>query len=179
MSERQTTVPDRDPTTGGERRRLDRAPGERYAARGGGTGPGGAGGPGGRAGGPGSGRSRRTRAIVAAALVADAGAVLFFLLGLLDLGIGLLAIAAFLGWVVGLALTWWGRDAIPVARGRVGIAALLGAWSVVAAIFLDWVVSRVVQEGVLGPFDYVAQRYELWGPASIVVAALVAAARAR
>jgi len=46
----------------------------------------------------------RTRAILAAALVADAGGVLFFVLGLLDLGIGLLAVAGFTGWITGIAL---------------------------------------------------------------------------
>lgn len=152
---------------GGERRRLDRAPGERYRAAARGPEPE-----------PATPGSRRTRAIVALLVVADAGAVGFFLLGLLDLGVGLLAIAAFLGWVVGLTLIWWGRDTIATGRQRVVLAASAGAWAIVAAIVIDWGYA-LLQGGVLGPLDYVAQRYGPWGPLSVVVAALLAAWRAR
>jgi hypothetical protein len=152
---------------GGERRRLDRAPGERYRAvpRG----------PELESATPGS---HRTRAVVALLVVADAGAVGFFLLGLLDLGVGLLAIAAFLGWVIGLTLIWWGRDTIATGRRRVALAASAGAWAIVVAIVIDWGYA-LLQGGVLGPLDYVAQRYGPWGPLSVVVAVLAAAWRAR
>src|SRR5512132_2407776 len=106
MSERQD---------GGERRRLDRAPGERYAAP---------------AGGASTRRDGRppsmARATIDAAIVADAGAVLFFALGLLDLGAGLVVVAAFTGWATALALVWWGREAVPVVRTRVAVGVALG-----------------------------------------------------
>ena len=110
--------------------------------------------------------------------MADAGALVFFLLGLLDLGVGLLALAAFIGWVVALALVWTGRDAIPQARTRMTLAALLGGWSIVAAILADWVYA-LVQGGVLGPLDYVAQRYGFVALLCVAAAAGVAALRAR
>jgi hypothetical protein len=168
MSERQD---------GGERRRLDRAPGARYASA---TERGPAGGAGGGAGGGSgsSGMAPRRRAILAAVLVADAGALLFFALGLFDLGVGLLAIAAFVGWVTGVALIWWGRDAVAPSRLRLGLAAFLGGWAVVFGILVDWIYA-LIQGGVLGPIDYVLQRYGAWGPLAIVVGALVAAWRAR
>ena len=164
MSDPQHVVPDPSPAVGGERRRLDRAPGERYAKGGGGSG--------------GSGGGRGRPAVIRAFLVADAGALAFFLLGLLDLGAGLLVVAAFIGWVVALALVWTGRDAIPASRTRMGIAAMLGAWSIVAAILVDWVYA-LIQGGVLGPLDYVVQRYGIVALLSVVVAAGVAALRAR
>jgi hypothetical protein len=161
MSDPQHAVPDPSQAVGGERRRLDRAPGERYAKAGGGSG-GGRGRPG----------------VIRAFLVADAGALAFFLLGLLDFGAGLLVVAAFIGWVVALALVWTGRDAVAVTRTRMGVAAMLGAWSIVAAILVDWVYA-LIQGGVLGPLDYVVQRYGIVALLSVVVAAGVAALRAR
>jgi hypothetical protein len=146
---------------GGERRRLDRAPGERYA---------------GAAPAP-PGLARR-RAIVAAAIVADAGALLFFVLGQLDLGVGFLAVAAFAGWATGIALIWWGRDAVVPARLRLALAAFLGGWAIVLGLVLDWGFG-LVQGGALGPVDYVLQRFGPWGPLAIAVSALVAAWRAR
>jgi hypothetical protein len=171
MSDPQPTVPEPAPQAGGERRRLDRAPGQRYLpdASGRGGGPGGAGGPD---------RRRTVRPVVAAALVADAGAVLFFVVGLVDLGVGLLAVAAFIGWVVALALVWWGRDAIAVERTRVAVAALLGGWAIVAAILVDWGYA-LAQGGVLGLLDYVGERYGAVAPVSILIAAGIAAVRAR
>ncbi len=168
MSDPRTTVPGPPPTAGGERRRLDRAPGERYAKEGGGTG--------GAGGGRGSGAGRR--GVIWAFLVADAGALAFFLLGLLDLGAGLVAVAAFIGWVVALALIWNGRDVIRPARTRMALAAVLAGWSIVAAIFADWVYA-LVQGGVLGPLEYVAQRYGVVALLCVAAAAGVAALRVR
>lgn len=179
MSEQQPIDPRAQPPVGGDRRPLDRAPGERY-----GTGSGGSGRSSGSSGGPGTGPEssgpgrRRSRAIIAAVLVADAGAVLFFLLGLLDLGVGLVAVAAFTGWITALALVWWGPDALPVATTRVAVGAFLGGWTVVGGIIVDWVYA-LVQGGVLGPLDYVAQRYGVVAILALVVAAGVAAVRAR
>jgi hypothetical protein len=110
--------------------------------------------------------------------VADAGAVVYFLAGLVDLGAGMLAVAAFVGWVTGVALIWWGRRAISPDRLRLGLAVGLGAWSIVFAMAIDWVYA-LMQGGALGPIDYVAQRYGWWGIASIPVAALLAGLRAR
>jgi len=202
MSDPRPTGPQAQPPVGGDRRRLDRAPGDRYRDGAGGSGSGGSGagsggsgsgsggsGSGSGAGGAASGRragtgpgsgggTRRTKALVAAAVVADAGAFLFFLLGLLDLGIGLLAVAGFTGWATALALVWWGRDAIAIARTRVAIGAFLGGWSVAGGILLDWVYA-LLQGGVLGPLDYVAQRYGVVALLALVVGTGVAALRAR
>jgi hypothetical protein len=172
MSDPRQTVPAPSPTVGGERRRLDRAPGERYAKEGGGTGGGGGGTGQGKRGGAGR------PAVIRAFLVADAGALAFFLLGLLDLGAGLLVVAAFIGWVVALALVWSGRDVIRPARTRMSFAATLGAWSIVAAVLADWVYA-LIQGGVLGPLDYVAQRYGIVALLCVLAAAGVAALRAR
>ena len=120
----------------------------------------------------------RRQGVIRAFLAADAGALAFFLLGLLDLGAGLIAVAAFIGWVVALALVWTGRDAIPMASTRMAIAAVLGAWSIVAAILADWVYA-LIQGGVLGPLDYVAQRYGIVALLCVAAAAGVAALRAR
>ena len=167
MSDPDRPVSRAQPPVGGDRRPLDRAPGERYGT------------PRTAPGSPGPApRSMRTRALVAAMVVADAGAVLFFLLGLLDLGIGLVAIAGFTGWATALALVWWGRDALPVARARVAIGAVLGGWSVVGGILIDWVYG-LMQGGVLGPLDYVGQRYGPVALLALVVGAGVAAFRVR
>jgi len=168
MSEPQQTDPAGRPPTGGDGRRLDRVPGDRY--RGGSGGSAGGGGP--------IGRRGAYRPILAAVLVADVGALLFFLLGQLDLGPGLLAVAAFTGWATALALVWWGRDAIPATSTRIAAGAILGGWSVVAGVLVDWGVSRL-QGGVLGPLDYVDQRYGPVAWLAILVAAGVAAVRAR
>ena len=110
--------------------------------------------------------------------MADAGALAFFLLGLLDLGAGLLVVAAFIGWVVALALVWSGRDAIP-APARAWRSPRCSApgrsWP---RSWLDWVYA-LIQGGVLGPLDYVAQRYGIVALLCVAAAAGVAALRAR
>ena len=75
---------------GEQRRQLERAPGTRYAT----------GSPGGTA--PAGGLS--VRGIGIAALVASVGGAVFFVLGQLNLGPGLLAVAAFTGWITAVAL---------------------------------------------------------------------------
>ncbi len=170
MSEPNQKVPGTTSPAGGEQRRLDRAPAERYA----GSEPV----PGGGADAPRSSRPA-ARPIIAAVLIADAGALVFFVLGLLDLGPGLVAVAAFIGWATALALVWRGRDAgITDGRTRVAIATFLGCWAIVAGITVDWLYA-LGQGGVLGPVDYVVQRYGIVAIAAILVAGGVAAYRAR
>jgi hypothetical protein len=163
MSERQD---------GGERQRLDRAPGERYR-RDGGSGTG-------RPPGPGpapSGLPVRTRAIVAAVALGDLAGLLYAVVAQLNLGPGLVAVGAFAGWLTGIALIWWGRDAVERPL-RAWLAPVLGAWAVLFGLMLDWVYSQV-QGGVLGPLDYAAQVHGIVAPLSLAAAALLAAWRAR
>ncbi len=129
---------------------------------------------------PAGGPSRSiVRALVAAGLAGAIGALLIFGLGLLDVGAGLIAVAAGVGWAVTLALLWGGGSSVIPTRGtRITTAATLAAASVVAGFLIDWGWARV-EGGVLDPIAYFDQRY---GPLAIVViaAAVVAAAlRAR
>jgi hypothetical protein len=152
---------------GGERRRLDRAPGERFA-------------PDAAAGGADREARRGDRRwLIAAVIVADVAAVAFFVLGLLDLGLGLVVIAGFGGWATGVALVYQGRDvAISDPRRRMATAALLGGWIVVGGMLLDWLYG-LTQGGVMGPVAYTVERYGLVAPAAILAGAFVAAYRAR
>lgn len=154
------------PSAGGERRRLERAPGERYAI------------PSETDGGALETKGG-ARWIVAAVVVADVGALAFFVLGQLDLGFGLVAVAAFVGWATAVALVYKGRDAaIRSARTRMATAAFLGGWAVVAGTLLDWLFG-LTQGGVMSFFPYVVERYWLVAPAALVAGAFVAAYRAR
>jgi len=147
---------------GGERRRLDRAPGERY----GGAPPASEGD---------APEPRRTRWIVAAVVIADLGGLAFFVLGLLDLGLGLVAVAGFTGWATGVALVYRGRtSAIRAAQLRMATAAFLAGWAVVLGILLDWQFG-LTQGGVMGFLPYVVERYGLVAPAALVAGGLVAA----
>jgi hypothetical protein len=163
------------PPGGGERRRLDRAPGDRYAPAAGddpatGSGSGGASGD---ALGPGGGR-----AVVRAAIVADAGALLFVAVAQLGIAAGLLVVAAFTGWLTALALIWSGRGAVPSPRTRIGLAAFLGGQAVVLGLLIDWGYS-LVQGGAMGPLAYVAELYGIIALLAVMLGAGVAAARAR
>lgn len=105
-------------------------------------------------------RARGRRSIVSAVLVADAGVLGWLVLAMGGLDPALLVVAAFFGWLIALALVWYGRGvAVADRRTRIAVAALLGAWIVVGGLTLDWVVAVVVLEGALGPIDYVLQRY--------------------
>ena len=155
---------------GGEQRRLDRAPGSRYLA----TAPVGAA--------PAGGvpvRGVSVRGVGIAALVASVGAAVFFVLGQLNLGPGLLAVAAFTGWITAVALVDLGGGAgLQPGPGRIAVAAGLAGGAILAAILLDWAWAGQ-QGGVLGPLDYVVARY---GPAAILdvaVAGLLAGLHAR
>jgi hypothetical protein len=159
-----------DPTPAPERQRqLDRAPGERYRQ------------PATRApaaGGPPPDPPSASRAVVAAVLVADACALLYLVLAQVDLGIGMLAVAGFAGWATGIALLWWGREALPVRTTRMGVAAIVAGSSIVLALALDWAWS-LVQGGAMGPVAYAVERFGMVAPLSIAIAAGVAALRAR
>ena len=150
---------------GEQRRQLERAPGTRYAT----------GSPGGTA--PAVGLS--VRGIGIAALVASVGGAVFFVLGQLNLGPGLLAVAAFTGWITAVALIDLdGGAGLRPGPARIAVAAGLAGGAILAAILLDWAWAGV-QGGVLGPLDYVGQRY---GPAALLdvgVAAFLAGLHAR
>jgi hypothetical protein len=168
---------------GGEVRRLERAPGERYGSAGPGSGSGGTADPGGSGGGSGPDPAPpggvNAKVLIVAFLVAGGGALIFFVLGLMNIGVGLLAVAAFLGWVTAIALVWRGREAgVANGAGRIAVAAVLGGWAVAGGILLDWAYA-LVQGGVLGLLDYVGERYGPVALLSIAVAAAVAVARAR
>jgi hypothetical protein len=161
-------------------RQLDRAPGERYAA--------GAGGPAGRSvpvpatsGGRGGGI---VRALLVADAVALAGALVIFGLGQVDLGPGLLAASAAVGWAVALALLWGGRNgdgngAALLDRGtRMAVAVGLAAAAILLGFVLDWAWARA-EGGVLDLPSYLDQRYGPLAWLNVLVAAAVAALRAR
>lgn len=160
-----------DPTpTPGERRpggspRLDRAPGERYAAR--------------SASAPAVARVSLIRTLLTADLVAIVGAVVFFALCLLDLGPGLVAAAAGIGWITALALVWRGEaSGFPDRRTRVIAAVTLAVAAIVLGFLLNWAWSRV-EGGVLDPIAYLDDRWGLLPWADIAAAGIVAGLRAR
>lgn len=160
----------------GERRpaatpRLDRAPGERYGT-----------GATALTGSPEAAGARRRpwiRSLVAADLVAAIGAVVVFLLGMLDIGPGLIAVAAAIGWAVALAMVWGGgaRSFRGPGTGTV-LAAGLAAGAIVVGFLLNWAWSRA-EGGVLDPVAYLDQRYGLFALVDIAAAGLAGAIRAR
>lgn len=158
----------------GRTRRLDRAPGDRFLGGAPGTPtPGAAPDP------PAGLRAGAVRALAAAAGAAAAGALLFFALGLLELGAGLIAPAAAVGWAVALALLSGGaRRASGDRRTQMVLAATLGAAAIVIGFLLNWAWARG-EGGVLDPLAYMDQR---WGPLALVdvlAAAVAGALRAR
>jgi hypothetical protein len=108
---------------------------------------------------------------------AGGGAAVYALLGQVNLGLGLLAVAAFVGWVVAIAIVWGAGAVRPIPRQPV-IAALLGAVAIVVGLLLAWAWSRV-EGGVLGPLEYTDQRYGPVAYLEILVAGAVAGLRAR
>jgi hypothetical protein len=127
------------------------------------------------------GRARARRSVIAAVLVADAGALAWLVLAMGGLDPALLVVAVFFGWLIALALVWYGRGAgVPNRRARIAVAALLGGWVVVGGLLLDWVVAIVVLEGALGPVDYLVQRYGIGIPVlALLLGPGMAAFRAR
>ena len=94
-------------------------------------------------------------------------------------GPGLLAVAAFTGWVTGVAVVdLAGGAGLRAGAWRVAVAVVLASGAILAAIAADWAWAQV-QGGVLGPLDYAWQRY---GPAAILdvgVAGILAGLHAR
>ena len=119
------------------------------------------------------------RGLILAVLVAGIGALAFFVLGQLNLGPGLLAVAAFTGWMTAVALVDLGDGAaLPPGSRRMVLAAGLAGGAILAAILLDWAWAAM-QGGVLGPLDYIGERY---GPAALLdvgVAGLLAGLHGR
>jgi len=154
------------PPAGGEqRRRLDVAPGTRYVA----------------AVPPGGGAAGRVsaRGVGIAVLVAAVGAAVFFVLGQLNLGPGLLAVAAFTGWTTSVALVDLdGGAGLRPGPARIAVAAGIAGGAILVAILADWAWAAV-QGGVLGPLAYIGERY---GPAALLdvaVAGLLGGLHAR
>lgn len=159
--------------------RLQRAPGERYAARNKRPGA-----PPGPSSGVGSGQPARAprgilRALIAADAVALAGALVFFGLGLVDIGPGLLAASAAIGWAVALAILWGGDGpGLPQGAARMAVAGCLAAAAIVVGFVLNWAWARG-EGGTLDLFGYLDQRYGAIAWANVLVAAVVGAWRAR
>lgn len=139
------------PEPGERRRLLDRPPSERYAAA-----PEVA---------PGSGTARRALRAIGAAL---AGAVVVALLGgPLSVTLGLIGVAAVIGWAIG-----------SLARPSLGLAVGLAVGSVALGLVGIWLYARL-EGGVLGLPEYLAA---VQGPMVVVelaVAGLVAAGTVR
>ena len=150
-------------------RRLERAPGERYAQSV--T----------RTTGSASSASGPSRAAATAAIgsTVGGGALVVGILGSFDLGAGMLVVATVTGWAVALAVVW----AIPVRPvGRPWLrpvaAALLAAGSMVGGLGLLWAWA-LVEGGVLGPVAYADARFGPLAPLLVLAAGAVAAVRAR
>jgi hypothetical protein len=116
------------------------------------------------------------RGVLAAASVGLVVAIGRAVVGQVDLGLGTLAIAAFAGWIVAIALVW-GAAWTPIPR-RALVAAVVAALAIAAGLVLESLIART-GGGVLGPIDYINERYGLLAYAEIALAALVAAIRAR
>jgi hypothetical protein len=152
-------------------RQLDRAPGERYRSRPDAK-------PANAEGAPAPAVRSRPLAVGVPILVAAAGAALIGVLGSFDIGAGLLAVSAFIGWAVAVAVVW-GSDPAPERRGRrVRWAVALAVGSIVVGLAVLWAYSRT-EGGVMDPVAYLDERFGPLAVADIVVAGVVAWVRAR
>ena len=149
----QQGAPRAEQSSGGEIRRLERAPSERYAAAPVTSPPAGAGQ-----------GTRLARAVGAAAIAA----LVTFLVTGFDVGLGLLAVAAAAGWLVGLA----------VGGGRPVQAGAVAAGGMAAGLVADGL-RALTQGGVLAPWAYAWERFGPLAVAVLVVAALAGAWRGR
>lgn len=123
---------------------------------------------------------RPRRALGLAILAALVGGAVVFAIGNLDLGSGLVALSAAVGWTTGLALTEgggrggsWPKSPIrPILGGGLAAAGVTGA-------MLALGLYAQVEGGVLPPVDYLAQRFGPLPLIDIVAAGLAGAVRAR
>ena len=147
---------------GGEVRRLARAPGERYTEVA-------------TAAAPLPRRLRLLRAVVASA----GAAIIVLLLTGIDIGLGLLAVAAGAGWLVGLLLAGGpaGQGADAGSRRAVAAALIAGA-GMGAGLWADGV-RALTQGGVLAPWAYAPERFGALVLAVPLAAALAGAWRGR
>jgi len=150
----------------GERGAMDAGPGPR-AGTGNGSGSG-----------TGTGSSPVGRAFVRAALAALLGAAAIFVLeGLLSVTTGLVAAMAATGWIVGRAINGAG-DALTASTG-LALALFLVVDAVVLGNLLTWLNAVVVEGGVLGPIDYLAETFGLLIVVEIAAGAVAAWAATR
>lgn len=163
-------------------RRLAAPPSARYGqgdrgAPDAGSGPGAGTGDGARSG-AGTGSATVGRAFVRAALAALLGAAAIFVLeGLLSVTTGLVAAMAVTGWIIGRAIHGAG-DALSASTGLV-LALFLVVDAVVLGNLLTWLNAVVVEGGVLGPIEYLAETFGLLIGAEIVAGAVAAWAATR
>lgn len=156
------------PAAPGDRatRRLERAPAERFRQ------PTGA---------PAESRTVAPAAAVAlAALVALLGGIIVFVIGNLDLGAGLVALSAAVGWTTGLALAEGrrGSGGYPAGPPRIAIAALF-AVAAVGGAFLALGIAAILEGGALSPIDYLGNRFGPLVLLDLLAAGAAAAIRAR
>lgn len=147
------------------RRRLERAPGERFGTTTGATS---------------AAAVSPVAAVALAALVALLGGIIVFIVGNLDLGAGLVALSAAVGWTTGLALAEGrrGKGGYPAVAARPGIAALL-AVAAVGGAFLALGIAAILEGGVLSPIEYLGNRFGPLVLVDLLAAGAAAAIRAR
>lgn len=157
--------PPRRATAGGEVRRLDRAPGERYQQR--------------VAVVPSRGATRARR-LSFAILAALGTAVVTFALITVDIGPGLLVLGLAGGWLTGLAMAGGARSGSGDDAGaaRAATAAILAAAGVALGLLLD-ALRAYALGGVLLPWEYAIARFGWLAPAAIVLGAAAGALRGR
>lgn len=147
------------PEPGETRRTLERAPGERFLERErAATTPADAG----------AGKAWQGSPLVRALAIGIGGAIVITLLGgPLSMTAGLVAVAAFVGWLIGAMARPGRAPAVAVAVGAV-IVGLVGIW----------LFSRL-EGGALGPIDYLLQVHGALLPIELLAGGLTAAAASR
>jgi drug/metabolite transporter (DMT)-like permease len=123
---------------------------------------------------------RPRRALGLAVLVALVGGAIVFGIGNLDLGSGLVALSAAVGWATGLALAEGGGrgGSWPMSPVRPILAGGLAAAGVAVAMLALGLYAQA-EGGVLPLVDYLAQRFGPLPLIDIAVAGLAGAIRAR
>lgn len=166
MSDARSPKPSKPAVPGDRaRRRLERAPGDRLRPAASAE--------------PGAAVSPAA-AVALAALVALLGGIIVFIVGNLDLGAGLVALSAAVGWTTGLALADGrrGKGGYPAGPTRIVIAALL-AVAAVGGAFLALGIAAILEGGVLSPVDYLGNRFGPLVLLDLLAAGAAAAIRAR